>query len=111
MEQFDINKLLKASIILIHSNEEKTLSAKAIQTVLRILHMDNPQLKDAISKATQNVTKFTSDGTKTDNHTETNHIVRQFLETEATQMVNYKIKLSSNTVPYICGLVEILGQN
>lgn len=107
MEQFDLNKLLKASVILIHSNEEKTLSIKAIQTVLKILHMDNPLLKNAISKATQNVTKFSSDGTKTDNHNEINNLVRKFLEKDALEIINYKIKLSSHTIPYICGIVDI----
>jgi hypothetical protein len=94
MEQFDLNKVLKASIILISSNGEKTLSPKSVQTSIRILLMDNPELKNAISKGTQNVMKFSSEGQKPINFNKKNGKVREFLELEASQLVNFQVKLS-----------------
>ena len=113
MEQLDLDKILKASVILITSNHEKTLSARTIQTIFRILYMDSPMLKNGIINGTKYCTKYTSSDSnvKLNSFAYINNHVKNFMNTEALEMYNDKLRTSPNAVAYLCGLYDTFNNN
>ncbi len=103
----DIIKLIKVSVLITDAREEKTLTTKSIHYAFKILYMEHPELNLALGTGSRYLTAFTSENPpKLNNFKTLNKTVRDHFK-NGNYDNNYKI--GSNTIPYLCGIVDQLN--
>ncbi len=112
MEQFDINKILRSSVILRAYSGEKTLSLKAIKTAFHILYMNHPLEKQGIQNAYKYNNEYATNGHKKINSFgQINEQVRYFLDNDAFELCGCQLKINNSSIGYLCGLVDTFNNN
>jgi hypothetical protein len=107
MDTDDVIKLTKVAVIIMLANSEKTITARTIQTAVRILYMDHPMLVEIISSGTRYVTIFTGgEKVKINSFSHYNSIVREHL---GSGIYNDIYRVSATTIPYLCGIADKLN--
>ncbi len=106
MDENDVIKIVKASIIIMQGKGEKTITPRTIQDAVRVLYMDHPMLQQLVCSGTRYVTIFTT-GTKVkiNSFNYYNQILRYHL---GSGIYNEIYKVSANTIPYLCGVGDKL---
>lgn len=114
MNQLDIQKVLKTSIVLLQYSREKTISARTIQASFRICYIDDQNIcTEGVSKATEYVLRFNAkEGDELKQYKESinyngvEKIIRNFLTEINKDREEDKIKLAQNAAPYLAGLID-----
>ncbi len=112
MDENNVIKLVKTCVIIIESNGEKIITARTIQTAVRILYMEHPMLQQIISSATRYTTAFTTADMnggpklKLNSFNHYNTIVRNHLGSGIYNTI-YKVALTA--IPYLCGAGDYLN--
>jgi hypothetical protein len=108
MTQIDYNKLFTVCVHLCDYNHTKTISPKMVQCAFRILYMDNPLCKNAVTNATKYVTLHTSlENSKISNFKKASKLkksLRKFLDTTAQDLRLCDYRIGTYVPIYLCGL-------
>lgn len=105
MDDNDITKLVKIAILIMLAKREKTVSPSTIQTAVRIIYVDNDELcRQLINSGTRYCTKYTENPKiKLNSFTYCDNLTREHIR---SGIYNEIYKISSRTIPYLCGVFD-----
>jgi len=110
MSTINYNDLFQTAVLLTQYKDEKTISLKAIQFAFKILYIENPLFKKALSNATKYVTYFTSfecSSTEFKKASKFKRLLKKYLDTDAQDIYQSDFRISSTTSIYLCGLDDV----
>ncbi len=105
MDDNQVIKLIRIAIEITIAKGEKTITPHSVQTAIRIMYMDEPEIKsELVTAGTLYSTTFLRDD-KVLIHSlkKYNKLVREHI---ASGIYDTNYKLSSTTIPYLCGVVD-----
>lgn len=107
----EIIRILKSSVVLILHENAKTIQPKTLQTIFRILYLDDRDfMRKGVSAATRYCTNYADDLKKAKEEityfNTVNTILKDFIKNTASELTNEQIRLGGNTILYLCGLYE-----
>lgn len=105
MDEYQVIKLVRIAIQIMLAKGEKTISPASIQTAVRTMYIDDEEIgRQLISSGTIYLTRFTSGHKiKINSFNQYNKLVREHI---GSGIYNEIYKVSANTIPYLCGVVD-----
>jgi hypothetical protein len=110
MSTINYNNLFQTAVLLTQYKDEKTISLKAIQFAFKILYIQDPLFKKALSNATKYVTYFTSfecSTTEFKKASKFKRLLKKYLDTDAQDIYQSDFRISTATSIYLCGLDDV----
>lgn len=107
----DIDKFLRICILVMNHSNEKILNTSNLQYSFQILYLDDIELcQNAIQNGTKYLIEYKyKSKSSIQNYLQYENIIRNFLNNFAIQTNTNKIKLSSNSIAYFCGLIDTIN--